>query len=71
MVTTIANQVAKNTSADFKFSSAVAWFGLKLRDSKLVSNKDSAAIETLANAGLADDKGGYRAEFIRLIEALL
>jgi Ca-activated chloride channel family protein len=28
----------KNSSDDFKFSSA-AWFGLKLRDSKLVSNK--------------------------------
>ena len=70
MVATIANQVAKNTSADFKFSSAVAWFGLKLRDSKLVSNKNAAAIETLANAGLSDDKGGYRAEFIRLVEAI-
>ena len=70
MVTTIANQVAKNASADFKFSSAVAWFGLKLRDSKLVSNKNAAAIETLANAGLSDDKGGYRAEFIRLVEAI-
>jgi len=67
--------VIKNTaedfsaaSADFKFSTAVAWFGLKLRDSKLVTNKSSEAIAALAKECLANDYDGYRAEFIRLVE---
>ncbi|MCU0351384.1 MAG: von Willebrand factor type A domain-containing protein, partial [Flavobacterium sp.] len=39
MVETIKNNVLSltKTSDDFKFSAAVAWFGLKLRDSKLVT----------------------------------
>jgi Ca-activated chloride channel family protein len=60
----------ENSSDDFKFSSAVAWFGLKLRDSKLVQNKDSEAIKTLAKKGLSNDEDGYKAEFIRLVETV-
>lgn len=59
-----------NSSDDFKFSSAVAWFGLKLRDSKLVQNKDSEAIKTLAKKGLSNDEEGYKSEFIRLVETV-
>jgi Ca-activated chloride channel family protein len=58
------------TSAGFKFSTAVAWFGLKLRDSQLVTDKSSAAIAQLAREGLAYDQDGYKAEFIRLVEAV-
>ncbi|HBI02080.1 von Willebrand factor type A domain-containing protein [uncultured Flavobacterium sp.] len=61
----------ENSSDDFKFSSAVAWFGLKLRDSKLVQNKDSEAIKTLAKKGLSNDEDGYKAEFIRLVETVI
>jgi Ca-activated chloride channel family protein len=43
---------------------------LKLRDSKLVTNKSSAAIKKLASEGLAYDNDGYKAEFIRLVEAV-
>ena len=57
-----------STSGDFKFSAAVAWFGLKLRDSKLVPNKSAEAIKELAKQGLKNDPEGYRAEFIRLVE---
>lgn len=57
-------------SPDFKFSAAVAWFGLKLRDSKLVLNKSSIDIAALAKEGLVNDSEGYRAEFIRLVEAI-
>jgi Ca-activated chloride channel family protein len=56
------------TSADFKFATAVAWFGLKLRDSQLISNADKEAIIELAKQGLENDKEGYRAEFIRLVK---
>jgi Ca-activated chloride channel homolog len=60
----------QNTSDDLKFSSAVAWFGLKLRDSKLVANKSSDDIKNLARLGLNNDIDGYKAEFIRLVEAV-
>ena len=59
-----------NSSNDLKFSSAVAWFGLKLRDSKFISNKSMSDIKKLAKEGLAYDDQGYRAEFIRLMEAV-
>ncbi|MHA3788061.1 vWA domain-containing protein [Flavobacterium hauense] len=58
----------QNTSGDFKFSAAVAWFGLKLRDSKLVSNKKTDDIKALAKQGLQNDPDGYRAEFVRLVD---
>ncbi|GGD31350.1 VWA domain-containing protein [Flavobacterium orientale] len=72
MVQVIENKsiLIENSSDDFKFSSAVAWFGLKLRDSKLVVNKESEAIKTLAKKGLSNDEDGYRAEFIRLVETV-
>lgn len=73
MVKTIPNQYStlQNASADLKFSSSVAWFGLKLRDSKLVDNKNIADIKKLAKNGLQNDTDGYRAEFIRLVETAL
>ncbi|WP_281636003.1 vWA domain-containing protein [Flavobacterium marginilacus] len=60
----------KNSSDDFKFSTAVAWFGLKLRDSNLVPNKSSEEIKNLAKEGLSNDEDGYKAEFIRLVETV-
>lgn len=57
-----------STSNDFKFSAAVAWFGLKLRDSELIPNKSSKDIKKLAKEGLSNDDEGYKAEFIRLVE---
>jgi len=70
MVETIANKSnnMEIASADFKFSSAVAWFGLKLRNSKLITNSSSKDIIALANQGLGNDVDGYRKEFIRLVE---
>jgi Ca-activated chloride channel family protein len=58
----------QQTSGDYKFSAAVAWFGLKLRDSKLIPNKTSGDIIALAKQGLQNDPEGYRAEFVRLVE---
>ncbi|MCA6067849.1 von Willebrand factor type A domain-containing protein [Chryseobacterium sp. RG1] len=69
-------QVVKNTndslsssSDDFKFASSVAWFGLVLRNSKLISNTNLKEIESLAKKGRGKDDEGYRAEFVRLIES--
>lgn len=72
MVNVIANQSVslEKSTDDFKFSSAVAWFGLKLRDSKLIANKSSEDILKLAKQGLTNDSEGYKAEFIRLVETV-
>lgn len=72
MIKVIDNKAALlgTTSNDFKFSTAVAWFGLKLRDSKLISNKSSEDIIKLAKQGLINDTEGYKAEFIRLVETV-
>jgi Ca-activated chloride channel family protein len=72
MVQVIDNKAnaLETASSGFKFSMAVAWFGLKLRDSKLVTNKSSVEIKKLAKEGLAYDEDGYKAEFIRLVEAV-
>ncbi|MDQ7961400.1 MAG: von Willebrand factor type A domain-containing protein [Flavobacterium lindanitolerans] len=56
-------------SKDFKFSAAVAWFGLKLRDSNLIPNKSLNDIKKLAKEGLSNDEEGYKAEFIRLVDS--
>lgn len=72
MVHTIPNQktALQNASKDFKFASAVAWFGLKLRDSQLIPNKESKEIIKLAQDGLHNDVDGYKAEFIRLVKSV-
>lgn len=72
MVQAVNNQSVNLTKAskDFKFASAVAWFGLKLRDSKLITNKESKDIVKLAKQGIQNDEDGYKAEFIRLVESV-
>ncbi|SNB08095.1 conserved exported hypothetical protein [Flavobacterium psychrophilum] len=72
MVQIIENKstVLENATNDLKFATAVAWFGLKLRDSKLITNKSSEDIKKLARLGLSNDLDGYKAEFIRLVEAV-
>jgi Ca-activated chloride channel family protein len=72
MIKSIADQAItlQQSSRDFKFSSAVAWFGLKLRDSKYLSEKSTDAIKRLAQSGLSYDEDGYKAEFIRLVETV-
>mgnify|MGYP003574981945 CR=1 FL=1 len=70
IVEVISNTALKpeETSDDYKFAAAVAWFGLKLRDSKLISDKDAKHIINLAEQGLQNDPDGYKAEFIRLVK---
>lgn len=72
MVHTIPNQSKelKFASKDFKFATSVAWFGLKLRDSKLILKKDGKEIINLAEEGLQNDSDGYKAEFIRLVKSV-
>ncbi|MPS71749.1 MAG: DUF3520 domain-containing protein [Chryseobacterium sp.] len=62
------NQII-NASSDFKFASSVAWFGLVLRQSEFIKDKDLDKIINLAKQGKSNDENGYRSEFIRLIES--
>lgn len=70
IIQTIENKVTnlENCTEDFQFCTAVAWFGLKLRDSKLVTNKNKNAILELATKSISKDLEGYRSEFVRLVE---
>jgi len=72
MVNIISNTSGNLTAAssDFKFGAAVAWFGLKLRGSDLIVDKSPQKIKQLAQSGMANDTDGYKAEFIRLTEAI-
>jgi Ca-activated chloride channel homolog len=57
----------EQASGDFQFASAVAAWGMLLRNSP---DKGSATFDQVlawAENGLGDDAGGYRAEFIQLV----
>ncbi len=56
-------------SPDFNFAASIAWFGMKLRDSKYIENEDINDIIDLAQANRGKDTQGYRAEFIRLADS--
>ena len=60
--------VFDQTSDDFKFSAAVAEFGMLLRDSQFSGDTTFADVIELAKASKGEDDAGYRAEFIRLVE---
>ncbi|GAB5562052.1 MAG: VWA domain-containing protein [Synoicihabitans sp.] len=55
-------------SPDFKFAAAVAGFGLVLRDHPSVESTSLAQVQGWARAGMVTDPGGYRLEFIELVE---
>lgn len=65
----LANKPATNSvSENCQFSSAVAEFGMLLRDSKFKGDSNFKEVLTLARASKGKDDEGYRAEFIRLVE---
>ena len=65
----VPNITTQDVSADFKFMSAVAMFGMKLRNSKFVKSITNDQLLALANSGRGEDKDGFRSEFIRLVKA--
>ncbi|MDE2956787.1 MAG: von Willebrand factor type A domain-containing protein [Bacteroidota bacterium] len=54
---------------DFRFASAVAGFGMLLRDSDHAGDFTLTDVLELARSGKGNDPRGYRGEFIRLVEA--
>ena len=56
-------------STDFRFATAVAGFGMLLRDSPHAGTFSLDDVVSLAEKGKGHDPRGYRGEFIRLVEA--
>lgn len=66
----VLNQEMKlaKTSDNFRFSAAVAEFGMLLRDSKFKGDSDYDQVVELASGAKGEDSEGYRVEFIRLVK---
>lgn len=56
------------TSNNYRFSAAVAGFGMLLRDSQYKGDATYDQIINLANASIGSDKEGYRTEFLELVK---
>ena len=56
------------SSDNFRFSSAVAAFGMLLRDSEFKGDLSYEKIQEIARQAKGKDLQGYRGEFVRLIE---
>ncbi|MCL4132076.1 UNVERIFIED_CONTAM: hypothetical protein GTU68_046650 [Idotea baltica] len=55
-------------SADLRFASAVAMFGMKLRSSQISEKINLDDIMQIAENARGKDKYGYRSEFVRLVD---
>jgi len=56
-----------DASPDFKFAAAVAGFGMALRDSPHRGSLTLAQVTEWGRAGIGQDVGGYRTEFLSLV----
>jgi Ca-activated chloride channel family protein len=66
---TVLKDDSSSVSTAHKFSSAVAMFGMYLRNSEYLNGTSKNAIIELAKSNKGEDRHGYRAEFIRLMES--
>ncbi len=58
------------TSDNFRWSAAVASFGMLLRESEFKGNATYAMVEKWARGAQGFDKQGYRREFIQLVQSV-
>jgi len=63
------NTSLNNASENFRFSAAVAGFGMLLHDSKFKNDLTYDDVVQLARKATRYDPEGYRKEFIRLVES--
>ncbi|HVX15685.1 MAG TPA: von Willebrand factor type A domain-containing protein [Pirellulales bacterium] len=71
LIETVVKDAGSNyaqASEDFRFSAAVAGFGLLLRDSQYKGDLTFGAVLELAQASRGTDENGYRAELIELVK---
>ena len=71
IVNTLAEQEVslERASENFKWSAAVAGFGMILRESEYIRNFTTEQALALAEASRGKDKNGYRLEFINLMKS--
>ncbi|WP_106793013.1 VWA domain-containing protein [Aquimarina sp. Aq78] len=69
MVHVLHTDSKTSASQDFNFAASIAWFGMKLRDSKYINNQNIKDIISLAETNKEKDNQGYKAEFIRLMNS--
>ena len=62
------NVALSSTSDNFRFSAAVASFGMLLRDSKFKGDADYDKVLKMAQTSLGKDEFGYRNEFLELVK---
>ena len=65
----VQKDTVSDASEDLSFASAVALFGMQLRQSKYHNNSTIKDVVVLSRKGRGDDKDGYRSEFIRLVSS--
>ena len=58
----------EEASQDFKFAAAVAAFGMELRNSPYKGTLTLTDVAAWGRAGTGSDAGGYRTEFLTLVE---
>jgi Ca-activated chloride channel homolog len=58
----------EKTSENFRFATAVAQFGMLLRNSEFKGNATYDKVIRQANAAIGTDQEGYRTEFIKLVQ---
>ncbi len=64
------NHIAMDVTSDnFRFSAAVAEFGLLLRNSEFKQQASFQQVVSLAKGARSNDANGYRREFVQLVES--
>jgi Ca-activated chloride channel homolog len=63
-----SNASVENASENLRFASAVAQFGMLLRDSKYKGSANFSSVEGLVNGSFGSDLKNYRGEFLGLVE---
>lgn len=65
-----SDQSIGKTSDTYRFSAAVALFGMLLRESEYVKNCNYESVLSLAREAVNNDPNGYRKEFLALVNTL-
>ncbi len=62
----VMDKLSRQTSDDFRFSAAVASFGMLIRESEFKGNTSIDGVIKMAYGAKGEDTEGYRAEFIKM-----
>jgi len=71
LITQPVEDAVLDPSPDFRFASAVAGFGMLLRESEYTGSWTMTHVLVAARESLGEDEHQYRAEFVRLVETVV